>query len=567
MWLRCGFRLSNSSSETTPQSNIQHNTKTQKHKQKHTLTISHLKMSSATGTAPVRRRRAARRCGYCRCTGHDRRSCQAYKAMLAAEAEEDRKMDELRELQAQLEQAKADHARLLAMRQAIVPAEETNEEGIDSQDFSSIGEHIFINNEFPENLEGTCYTASQVWLIHEAVNSANDVTSNLQALEEVFSGRSPNVVERDHDTYQTYGGFREFIVRDKKIQGVEEETRDEEDTVSMMSEIPDPITPEDLVEPEMNSMSMYEEFAMGIYGDGIPVEHRNQVITADDAWRIRELVADYMMCDVEDTVTPMLDVGFPYPTYEEFVETHTTGPETYGGEREFFINQDGRVESGPAPVTPSQSPRPLEIPAAPQHPQHQPAEQTPSPGLFDGLPATTPESDAPSREEVRGSRASQNTVDACLRAIENLMPETLSEFRVHLTPTQQVEGLRSIIGEAIMRYTSVDEQGNRHLVLRPHVVNYIQSRLVEEYTAQIANASREVEASEATVVEFDEFKACNCEDTTCPICMDEFEDNKNQMILPCGHRFHTMCMMKNICSSYNPTACPMCRTEFIESLN
>ena len=510
-------------------------------------------MSSATGTAPVRR---PRRCGYCRCTGHDRRSCQAYKAMLAAQAEEDRKMDELRELQAQLEQAKADHARLLAAREAISLVEETDEDVIDSQDFSSIGEHIFINNEFPENLEGTCYTAGQVWLIHEAVNSANGVESNLQALEEVFSGvwsgRSPNVVERDHDTYQTYGGFREFIVRDKKIQGVEDETRDEEDTVSMMSEIQDPITPEDLVEETPNSVSMHEDIAQGIYGDGIPVEHRNQVITADDAWRIRDALADIMMCDVEDTITPMLDVGFPYPTHEEFVETHTTGPETYGGEREFFINQDGRVESGPAPVTPPQSPRPMVTPPAPA-PERQPAPVT--------------EREIPSREEVRGSRASQNAVDACLRAIENLMPETLSEFRVHLTPTQQVEGLRSIIGEAIMRYTTADEQGNRHLVLRSHVLNYIQSRLVEEYTAQIANASHEVEASEATVVEFDEFKACNCEDTTCPICMEEFEDNKNQMILPCGHRFHTMCMMKNICSSYNPTACPMCRTEFIESLN
>ena len=48
----------------------------------------------------------------------------------------------------------------------------------------------------------------------------------------------------------------------------------------------------------------------------------------------------------------------------------------------------------------------------------------------------------------------------------------------------------------------------------------------------MGNTSREVEAAEATVVEFDEFKACNCDETTCPICMEEFEDNKNQMILP-----------------------------------
>ena len=183
------------------------------------------------------------------------------------------------------------------------------------------------------------------------------------------------------------------------------------------------------------------------------------------------------MSDVEDTITPMLHVGFPYPTHEEFVETHTTGPETYGGERDFFINQDGRVEGRPAPVTFPVS-RPLETPPAPQRPQHQPAEQPQVLGRLTPLPATTQESDAPSREEVRGSRASQNAADACLRALESLMPETLREFRIHLTPTQQVEGLRSIIGEAIARYTTVNEQGQRHLVLRRHVLDYIQERLV-----------------------------------------------------------------------------------------
>ena len=517
-------------------------------------------MSSATGTAPARRPRAPRRCGYCRCPGHDRRSCQAYKAKLANEAEEDRRMDELRRLQAQLEQAKADHQRLLAMQEAIAPAEETSEEVIDPQDFSSIGEHIFINNEIPENLEGVYYTSAQMWEIHNAVNSANGVEENNHALQSV-GAPYPSRFEAN-----TYGTYRSLVVRNGRIQGViEQETSgiEDDETVSLMSEIPDPITPEDLVEEVPNPVSMHEDIATGIYGDGIPEEHRNQVITSEDAWRIRAALADLMMSDVEDTITPMLDVGFPYPTHQEFVETHTTGPETYGGERDFFINQDGRVEGRPAPVTPSQSPRPLETPPAPQRPQHQPAEQTPSPGPFDALPATTQESDAPSREEVRGSRASQNAAEACLRALESLMPETLREFRIHLTPTQQVEGLRSIIGEAIARYTTVNEQGQRHLVLRRHVLDYIQERLVEEYTAQMGNTSREVEAAEATVVEFDEFKACNCEDTTCPICMEEFEDNKNQMILPCGHRFHTMCMMRNLCSSYNPTACPMCRTEFI----
>ena len=74
-------------------------------------------MSSAIQNAPAARRpRRARRCGWCRQAGHDRRRCQAYQRHLRMSAAEDRRLDELRRLQAQLEEAKADHARLLAMR-------------------------------------------------------------------------------------------------------------------------------------------------------------------------------------------------------------------------------------------------------------------------------------------------------------------------------------------------------------------------------------------------------------------------------------------------------------------
>ena len=96
-----------------------------------------------------------------------------------------------------------------------------------------------------------------------------------------------------------------------------------------------------------------------------------------------------MMCDMEDTVSPMLELGFPSPTDEEFVEAHTTGPETYGGERDFFINQDGRVAGrATEPIAPPQSPRPVET--------------SPPPGPFDALPATTQERDIPSRRMFGG---------------------------------------------------------------------------------------------------------------------------------------------------------------------
>ncbi len=495
-----------------------------------------------------RRSRGSRRCGFCRQIGHDRRTCQSYKVFVQ---EQERRIEQMRQLTQDVPG--------LSETERADQAEETNEVVINSIDFSSIAEHIFINDEFPENLEGTRYTARQMWLIHDAITSiigtGYECETTLEALGAV-GAPTPDIFERDS---QTYGRYQDFIVRDKKIQGVEDsycpqETRDEDDTVSIMSEIPDPITEEDLVEEVPNPLSMHEDIALGIYCHGIPEQHRNQVITADDAWRIRQALSDLMMCEMEDTVSPMLELGFPSPTDEEFVEAHTTGPETYGGERDFFINQDGRVaDHATEPIAPPQSPRPVET--------------SPAPGSFDALPATTQERDIPSREEVRGSRASQNAVDSCLQVIERILPETLREFRIHLTPGQQIEGLRNIIGEAIARYTVVNEDGNRHLVMNSVVLDYIQNRMVEEYTAQITNTSYEVKSREATVIEFDEFKACNCEETACPICMEEFEDNKNQMILPCGHRFHTMCMIKNLCSSYNPTACPMCRTKFIDTPN
>lgn len=534
-------------------------------------------MSSATGTS--RAPRAPRRCGYCRQVGHDRRRCDAYKRHMEEEERTSRLLGELSRAEAQLDRLRQEGARLTEMR-----AQE-EEEVISKFDFEAIGEHVFINDEFPENLEGTYYTAGQVWLIHEAVNSANGVGSNLQALENVFSGRSPNVVERDHPTDQRYGNFRVFLIRDKKIHAIgsappaptpqqqvfqqppqetsgedadtetvsDSDTEVEEiedDTMSMMSEIPGPISPEDLTGAPVRFAGDFELLASQVSDGEINEEFRGMYLTAQDAWRVRNEYATMYSCDVEDTLTGMLDIGFPYPTEEEFAGLHGAGiPHTYGDVRCFLIRQDGNIETYNRPdfepITPPSQPRPQ----APVTPPIQPRPQVP--------PA------APQRP-----RASSQTVESAIRSIEAFMPDLLHEYRVHLTPAQQVMGLTSIIGEAIVRFAQTDSQGQRTLTMGTEVMDYIRLRMTEEYTAQMSpmerRAAQEPEP-QAFVPDFDEYRACDLTETSCPICMEEFEENKNQMVLPCGHRFHTTCMLKcMITAESNSNSCPMCRTCFVQ---
>jgi hypothetical protein len=62
----------------------------------------------------------------------------------------------------------------------------------------------------------------------------------------------------------------------------------------------------------------------------------------------------------------------------------------------------------------------------------------------------------------------------------------------------------------------------------------------------------------------------------CPICFENIDNNVNRTITPCGHLFHTTCLMIHVCTnnnghhSYGPDAshvynkaCPCCRTKLI----
>jgi len=53
------------------------------------------------------------------------------------------------------------------------------------------------------------------------------------------------------------------------------------------------------------------------------------------------------------------------------------------------------------------------------------------------------------------------------------------------------------------------------------------------------------------------------EENTCSICLEHFEEGKNQMIIQCGHKFHTTCMLNIFTTSANylPVTCPNCRYE------
>lgn len=57
------------------------------------------------------------------------------------------------------------------------------------------------------------------------------------------------------------------------------------------------------------------------------------------------------------------------------------------------------------------------------------------------------------------------------------------------------------------------------------------------------------------------------EENTCSICLEHFEEGKNQMIIQCGHKFHTTCMLNIFTTSANylPVLCPNCRYDITTS--
>ena len=61
----------------------------------------------------------------------------------------------------------------------------------------------------------------------------------------------------------------------------------------------------------------------------------------------------------------------------------------------------------------------------------------------------------------------------------------------------------------------------------------------------------------STTVDANEFAV---EDTKCVICLDTLKKQRDVTVLPCGHAFHSKCMMENILK--NNLKCPMCRSVF-----
>jgi len=54
------------------------------------------------------------------------------------------------------------------------------------------------------------------------------------------------------------------------------------------------------------------------------------------------------------------------------------------------------------------------------------------------------------------------------------------------------------------------------------------------------------------------------EDTSCPICLEEFSEKpNNQSMTKCGHKFCTSCLMQHLRKNNN---CPCCRTQLLEEI-
>lgn len=51
------------------------------------------------------------------------------------------------------------------------------------------------------------------------------------------------------------------------------------------------------------------------------------------------------------------------------------------------------------------------------------------------------------------------------------------------------------------------------------------------------------------------------EDDSCPICCEEL-NTTNIATTPCGHKFHTTCLLENV--KYGSFKCPCCREQLVE---
>jgi hypothetical protein len=51
------------------------------------------------------------------------------------------------------------------------------------------------------------------------------------------------------------------------------------------------------------------------------------------------------------------------------------------------------------------------------------------------------------------------------------------------------------------------------------------------------------------------------ENDNCPICLDDYESNKNKYITQCGHSFHSNCLKKWNNTCLNKWNCPLCNQE------
>ena len=52
----------------------------------------------------------------------------------------------------------------------------------------------------------------------------------------------------------------------------------------------------------------------------------------------------------------------------------------------------------------------------------------------------------------------------------------------------------------------------------------------------------------------------------CPICLEEESESQPcYQLQPCGHRFHTGCVIE--CLRRNGSSCPICRDDLLESVS
>jgi hypothetical protein len=95
---------------------------------------------------------------------------------------------------------------------------------------------------------------------------------------------------------------------------------------------------------------------------------------------------------------------------------------------------------------------------------------------------------------------------------------------------------------------------------QPSLINTLSGLLSNQNLEDVKIVCTEDEIVQLKVIKFNDFKNTDiCKSTQCNICLDEYTDDSDLMVLNCDHYFHDNCIKHWLTQDSNK--CPLCRKE------